>query len=96
MTSQVRKPNEEKAFSIMMNALKARYGCASIIHEQVDKPDYGMIWKNKRVGIEILGIDNSKIIQSIKSHGKKGVKHLNLIIRRFRIAFLIPSIIKQL
>ncbi|MEN8316606.1 hypothetical protein [Acinetobacter nosocomialis] len=74
MTSQVRKPNEEKAFSIMMNALKARYGCASIIHEQVDKPDYGMIWKNKRVGIEILGIDNSKIIQSIKSHGKKGSK----------------------
>lgn len=47
MTSQVRKPNEEKAFSIMMNALKARYGCASIIHEQVDKPDYGMIWKTR-------------------------------------------------
>ncbi len=77
MNSQVRKPNEEKAFSIMINALKARYGCALIIPDQIDKPDYGIIWKNKRLGIEILGIDNSKIIQSINSHAKIGSKAFN-------------------
>lgn len=68
MSSLVRKPKEEKAFSIMMNALHDRYGDAKLIPDQVDKPDYGFIWKGKRIGVEVVAIDNHIILESINAH----------------------------
>lgn len=84
MSSLVRKPKEEKAFSIMMNALHDRYGEAKLIPDQVDKPDYGFIWKGKRIGVEVVAIDNDIILESINAHeserlNKARKKELNAI-----------------
>lgn len=57
MSSSEHKPNEKQAFSIACNALKDRYGDAQLIPEQKDKPDFGFIWKNKRIGVEVVALD---------------------------------------
>lgn len=68
MTSSEHKPNEKKAFSIACNALKDRYGNAQLIPEQKDKPDFGFIWKNKKIGVEIVALDDRELLKAINSH----------------------------
>lgn len=57
----------------MMKALHDRYGSAKLIPDQVDKPDYGLILKGKKIGIEVVAIDNHKILESINVHESKRV-----------------------
>jgi len=68
MSSSEHKPNEKQAFSIACNALKDRYGDVQLIPEQKDKPDFGFIWKNKRIGVEVVALDDSELLRAISSH----------------------------
>ena len=39
-----------------------------MISEQIDKPDFGFVMKGERIGIEVCSIDNSKLLESIRTH----------------------------
>ena len=39
-----------------------------MISEQIDKPDFGFVMNGERIGIEVCSIDNSKLLESIRTH----------------------------
>ncbi|MFW2564415.1 hypothetical protein [Acinetobacter baumannii] len=59
---------KKTGFSIACYALKYRYRDAQLIPEQKDKPDFGFIWKSKRMSVEVVALDDSELLRAISSH----------------------------